>query len=98
ARTRYTRLAPRLRFEHQSIFQLDETDRTFDLTVNRHVIHSIPHPERVLAELVRVTRPGGYLHLIPEDYGMIHFEKTEPDPKELWNTVTSHFAAGSGSD
>ena len=33
ARTRYSRLAPRLRFEHQSIFQLDETDRTIDLTV-----------------------------------------------------------------
>jgi hypothetical protein len=32
-----------------------------------------PQPERVIAELARVTRRGGYLHLIQEDYGMLHF-------------------------
>ncbi len=29
----------------------------------------------MLAELIRVTRPGGTLHLIPEDYGMLHFQR-----------------------
>src|SRR5262249_54970064 len=48
-------------------------DAAFDLTTCRHVLHSIPQPERVLAELVRVTRPGGRLHILPEDYGMIPF-------------------------
>jgi ubiquinone/menaquinone biosynthesis C-methylase UbiE len=98
ARTRYIRLAPRLRFEHQSIFQLDETDRTFDLTVCRHVIHSIPHPERVLAELVRVTRPGGYLHLIPEDYGMLHFQRGALDPRDFWYQTPGRFGAATGTD
>ena len=98
ARTRYTRLAPRLRFEHQSIFQLDETDRTFDLTVCRHVIHSIPRPERVLAELVRVTRPGGYLHLIPEDYGMLHFQRGALDPRDFWYQTAGRFGAATGTD
>ena len=52
SRDRATRsLAPRLSFEHQSIFELAAADASFDLTVCRHVIHSIPHPERVLAEL-----------------------------------------------
>src|SRR5579871_6064162 len=32
ARNRYARLAPRLAFEHQSIFELRAADRTFDLT------------------------------------------------------------------
>jgi ubiquinone/menaquinone biosynthesis C-methylase UbiE len=41
-------------------------------------MHSIPHPDRVLAELARVTRSGGYLHLIPEDYGMLHFQHVVP--------------------
>src|SRR5216684_1432562 len=36
ARTRYARFAPRLRFEHQSIFELNEVDQTFDLAVCRH--------------------------------------------------------------
>src|ERR1039457_1679509 len=65
ARSRYASLAPRLTFEHQSVFELRAADRSFDLTVCRHVLHSIPYPERVIAELVRVTRPGGYLHFIP---------------------------------
>ena len=70
ARSRYADLAPRLSFEHQSIFELSAPDRSFDLTVCRHVLHSIPHADRVIAELARLTRRGGYLHLIPEDYGM----------------------------
>ena len=101
ARSRYARFAPRLRFEHQSIFGLDEADRSFDLTVCRHVLHSIPHAERVLAELVRVTRPGGYLHLIPEDYGMLHFQRGQPgqlDPRDFWHQVPASFGAATGTD
>ena len=98
ARSRYAALAPRLRFEHQSIFELREADRTFDLVVCRHVIHSIPHPERVLAELVRVTRPGGYLHLIPEDYGMLHFQPAAFDPRDFWYQVAPAFSAATGTD
>src|SRR5271170_5895765 len=37
ARSRYAALAPRLSFEHQSIFELKAADRSFDLTVCRHV-------------------------------------------------------------
>ncbi|HEU5478546.1 MAG TPA: class I SAM-dependent methyltransferase, partial [Candidatus Tumulicola sp.] len=39
ARARYARLAPRLQFEHQSIFELSAANDTFDLTVCRHVLH-----------------------------------------------------------
>src|SRR5437870_3688672 len=66
ARSRYARLAPRLAFEHQSVFELAAADGSFDLSVCRHVIQAIPHPDRVIAELARVTRRGGYLHLIAE--------------------------------
>ena len=98
ARTRFARLAPRLRFEHRSIFELGLPDGSFDLTVCRHVVHSIPHPERVYAELCRVTRPGGRLHLIPEDYGMLHFEKATPDPREFWNEVPPRYGDATGTD
>jgi ubiquinone/menaquinone biosynthesis C-methylase UbiE len=102
ARTRYARLAPRLRFEHQSIYELNEagfsSDGGFDLVVCRHVLHSIPQPERVLAELVRVTRPGGYLHLIPEDYGMLHFQRGALDPRNFWHQAAPAFGAGTGTD
>src|SRR5205085_3931432 len=40
------------------IFELGLPDGTFDLAVCRHVLQAIPHPERVIAELARVTRRG----------------------------------------
>jgi ubiquinone/menaquinone biosynthesis C-methylase UbiE len=98
ARKRYASPAPRLRFEHQSIFELAEADRTFDLTVSRHVLHSVPHPERVIAELARVTRRGGFLHLIPEDYGMLHFERGTLDPREFWHQAAPSFGERTNTD
>ncbi|MEP6997124.1 MAG: class I SAM-dependent methyltransferase [Betaproteobacteria bacterium] len=98
ARSQYQSLAARLSFEHQSVYELAAADRSFDLTVCRHVIHAIPHPDQVLAELVRVTRPGGYLHLIPEDYGMLHFQRGALDPQEFWHVAPARFGAATGTD
>jgi ubiquinone/menaquinone biosynthesis C-methylase UbiE len=98
ARKRYSAIAPRVEFEHQSIYELAALDESFDLTVCRHVLHSIPHPERVIAELVRVTRPGGFLHLIPEDYGMLHFQRAVLDPRDFWHEVPPSFEAATGTD
>ena len=98
ALSRYAGLAPRLSFERQSVFELKAADRSFDLTVCRHVLHSIPYPERVIAELVRVTRRGGYLHLLPEDYGMLHFQRAKLDPREFWYTAAVSFGSGTGTD
>jgi ubiquinone/menaquinone biosynthesis C-methylase UbiE len=98
ARLRYAGLAPRLVFEHQSVYELNAPDCSFDLTVCRHVLHSIPHAARVIVELARVTRRGGYLHLIPEDYGMLHFQRATPDPRDFWHVVPSAFAAATGAD
>jgi ubiquinone/menaquinone biosynthesis C-methylase UbiE len=98
ARSRYANLGPRLVFEHQSVFGLQAADRTFDLTVCRHVIHSIPHPARVIAELTRVTRRGGYLHLIPEDYGMLHFQRGALDPRDFWHQVPATMGSATGTD
>jgi len=98
ARSRYERFAPRLRFEHRSVYELGLEDQTFDLIVCRHVIHAIPHAERVVAELARVTRRGGYLHVIAEDYGMLHFQSGTPDPTEFWNIAPTRFGTATGTD
>ncbi|HET9951845.1 MAG TPA: methyltransferase domain-containing protein, partial [Candidatus Eisenbacteria bacterium] len=102
ARSRHAaRFAPRLSFENQSVYELRAADGTYDLTVNRHVMHSIPHPERVLAELKRVTKRGGRLHIIAEDYGMLHFARTRPgtpDPRDFWHNGPDKFGAATGTD
>jgi ubiquinone/menaquinone biosynthesis C-methylase UbiE len=98
ARSRYAHFAPRLVFEHRNVFELNLPDCSFDLTVCRHLIHSIPHPERVITELIRVTRRGGYLHLIAEDYGMLHFQRGTPDPRDFWHVVPAAFGSATQSD
>lgn len=98
ARSRYARFAPHLKFEHQSIYELRAADHSFDLIVCRHVLHSIPHAERAIAELVRVTRPGGCLHLIPEDYGMLHFQRGALDPRDFWHEVPARFGSATETD
>jgi ubiquinone/menaquinone biosynthesis C-methylase UbiE len=98
ARSLYAALAPRVRFEHQSIYALDAADRSFDLTVCRHVLQSIPHADRVLAELARVTRRGGWLHVIAEDYGMLHFQRGALPVDRFWQEVPPRFAAATETD
>ncbi|MBV8479066.1 MAG: methyltransferase domain-containing protein [Actinobacteria bacterium] len=41
-------------------------DDSFDLAGTLRTLHHVPHPERVLAELTRVTRPGGRLLVIDQ--------------------------------
>jgi ubiquinone/menaquinone biosynthesis C-methylase UbiE len=98
ARSRYTRFGDRLNFDHQSVFELSVPDHSFDLTVCRHLLHSVPHPERVIAELVRITRSGGYLHLIPEDYGMLHFQSGPLEPRHFWHVAPAAFGTATHSD
>ena len=74
AGTRGSALAPSLRA--QTIFGLQRGRRHVRSDgVPARAARRSRIPERVLAELVRVTRPGGRLHLIPEDYGMLHFQR-----------------------
>jgi hypothetical protein len=68
--TKYARFAARLRFKHQSIFELEENE----------------------------TRRGGSLHLIPEDYGMLHFKNGKAVPGQFWHEVPPEFAAARGTD
>ena len=99
ARSLCARLGSRVRFENQSVFDLREPDASFDLTVNRHVMHSIPHPDRVVAELKRVTKRGGRLHLIPEDYGMLHFQKRDGlNPDDFWYEGPKKFGIATDTD
>jgi ubiquinone/menaquinone biosynthesis C-methylase UbiE len=98
AREKASRFGDRVRFDNRSVFELGLPSSTFDLVVCRHVLQSIPHAERAIAELVRVTRPGGTVHLIAEDYGMIFFPRRRFDPGDIWPTVPTRFGAATGTD
>jgi SAM-dependent methyltransferase len=98
ARARCASLRERVRFENRSIFDLGLADAAFDLVVCRHVLQAVPHAEEAIAELVRVTRRGGWIHLIPEDYLMIHFEPRRLDADDFWSVVPRRFGDALGTD
>ncbi len=98
ARSKHAALAPRLRFETGDAFQLALPDNSFDLVANRHMIQSVPHVDRILAELVRVTKPGGHVHVLAEDYSMLHMMSGPLDPDVFWRKGPVEFAERTGTD
>jgi ubiquinone/menaquinone biosynthesis C-methylase UbiE len=99
ARRRFAGLADRLCFERRDVYATALPGGGFDLTVCRHVLHATPHPERVIAELARVTRPGGYLHLLAEDYGMLEFQaRGGLNPRDFWYQVPPQFGLRTNTD
>jgi SAM-dependent methyltransferase len=91
-------LAPRLSFEQGDAFELRFRSDTFDLVVCRHLTQAVPQPELVLSELVRVCKPGGWLHVVSEDYGMLHFPSGRLDPDRLWQQGVAAFSRATNSD
>jgi SAM-dependent methyltransferase len=97
-RSACTAFGERVRFENRSVFDLKLPGGSFDLVVSRHVIHSIPKPAEVLAELKRVTKRGGRLHVIAEDYGMIHFPTRKLSADAFWQVGPKVFGEKTGTD
>lgn len=98
ARSRHAALAPRLSFEVGDAFALAQPDNTFDLVANRHMVQSVPRVERIIAELVRVTKRGGHVHLLAEDYSMLHMMSGPLDPDVLWRKGPVEFSERTGTD
>ncbi|MDH3646565.1 MAG: class I SAM-dependent methyltransferase [Gammaproteobacteria bacterium] len=98
ARKRYTDLAEHIEFQVGDAYALEFADNSFDLTLNRHMLQSVPHPELIIRELVRLTRPGGWIHLLVEDYGMIHAPTVQKNVDRLWHDGVLPYGKATGTD
>ena len=98
ARRRHAALAPRVRFEQGDAFELAFPAGQFDLVVCRHMTQAVPEPQKVLAELCRICRPRGWVHVLSEDYGMIHAPPGKLDPDRLWHEGVIPFTHATGTD
>ncbi len=74
-----------------------ENDR-FDISICRHLLHAIPDPASILKEMIRVTKPNGWLYTLAEDYGMLFFYPTKYDADEFFGVYGNKAAAKTGSD
>jgi SAM-dependent methyltransferase len=98
AAVRNAEFGDRVRFEHGDAMALQFPDASFDLVICRHVIQAVPDAAQVLAEIQRVVRPGGRVHLIAEDYGMLWCHPTELDADGFWQVLPPRFGAAIGCD
>ena len=86
-----------MRFEPGDAFELQLPSDAFDLVACRHMTQAIPDPERALAELRRICKPGGWLHVLSEDYGMMHTPVGTLNTDRLWQGAIE-FAHVTGTD
>jgi len=98
ARVRCDAFGSRVRFERGDVLSLGFNERTFDLAVSRHVLQALPDARRALSEMVRVLKPGGRVHLIAEDYGMLWCHPTALDSDGFWQRIPPLYAKGVGCD
>ena len=89
---------PQARFEKGDALALQFGDAQFDLAVCRHLLQAVPDARRVVEEMVRVLKPGGRLHLIAEDYGMLWCSPTAHDADDFWQRVPHAYGASIGCD
>jgi len=98
ARARSAAFGSRVRFERGDVLSLGYSDSTFDLAVSRHVLQALPDAQRALREMVRVLKPGGRVHLIAEDYGMLWCHPTALDSDGFWQRIPPLYGKAIGCD
>src|SRR5258706_8817161 len=87
ARARSAGFGPPGRFETGDALALSYPDASFDLVTSRHVLQALPDAKRALSEMVRVAKPGGRLHVIAEDYGMLWCHPTPSGSDGFWQRL-----------
>jgi ubiquinone/menaquinone biosynthesis C-methylase UbiE len=80
-----------IRFEEGDAENLPFAPHSFDLTINRHVLWTLPHPEAAIDEWIRVLRPGGRLAIID---GAQYNDASAPPQRENARTSAEYAAIG----
>lgn len=65
-------------FRRSDITNLDLDDASFDGTVCERVLQHLHSPRAAIAELVRITRPGGRVVVIDTDWGLHAINGADP--------------------
>jgi ubiquinone/menaquinone biosynthesis C-methylase UbiE len=98
ARRASTAFGERVHYMAGDAFALELAEASFDLVVCRHMSQAVPGFARVLEGIGRVLRPGGWLHLLSEDYAMLHFPHAPHDPDHFWQDTVLPYLASIGCD
>jgi len=91
-------VSDRVRYETGDAFALAIPDAHFDLVVCRHMSQAVPDFAAALDEIGRVLKPGGWLHLLSEDYAMLRMPRGVRNPDAFWVGTVLPFLEGQGCD
>jgi len=93
-----TAFAGRIEYSVGDAFALQFPDAYFDLVVCRHMSQAVPDFAHVLDEIGRVLKPGGWLHLLSEDYAMLRMPRGARDPDKFWVDTALPYLESIGCD
>ena len=88
ANVRHAGLAERIRLERQDAKHLPSRDGSFGAVISNSIVHHIPEPAAVLAEMVRVVAPGGVLFVR---------DLLRPENKTILRHLVDVYAAGANA-
>jgi ubiquinone/menaquinone biosynthesis C-methylase UbiE len=91
ANRRHGHLSPAVRFMEADAKRLDLSDAAFDRCRAERVLMHVLHPERALAEMVRVLRPGGGLVVFDFDWDTMYADSAH---KETTRRLFHSFSDG----
>jgi len=63
--------------QHADATNLPFEANTFDACRSERLLQHLPHPEQAVAEMVRITRPGGWLVIADADWGTLSIDTSE---------------------
>jgi ubiquinone/menaquinone biosynthesis C-methylase UbiE len=89
---------PNATFEKADALALPYESETFDLGVCRHMTQAVPDARKVLAQMHRVLKPNGRIHVLSEDYGMLWCWPTALDADEFWQRAPRRYGNARNCD
>ena len=88
-----------------SIYDTPFTDKSFDVSLIHTVLMHVPYPDKVLHEMIRVTKPGGLVIACEANRNahtaLLHIEESnhqERAPLELFQTINREIRKRTGVD
>ena len=74
----------RVRFVQGDAHHLPAPEAAFDVVYARYVLEHVRDPQKVLAEMKRVLRPGGRVAVLENDITLVRFDPPCPAFDEVW--------------
>lgn len=92
-------------FHEGSVYKTPFANNSFDVAFTHTVLMHVPHPEKVIKEMIRVTRPGGLVITCEANRNahtaLLHIEETnhqEATPLDIFQTINRSVRQRTGVD